>query len=121
MLVDYAVPEMGLFDDYSDTVPCAKKIGGNGITTIILHVAKCITFNQTKSVTSTLIAKLSLKSLYSRLVFKVINNFAASPNFEKSRKRFHHKSRKPKAPKNEKIGLQCYITIPPRVTILHEN
>ena len=97
MLVDYSITEMGCFDDYLDTSQRAKKIGGNGITTFILHVAKCITFNQTKSVTTTLIAKVSLKSLYSRLVFKIIKGFAASPNSEKSCNRFNCESGKYKA------------------------
>ena len=55
MLVDYAVTEMGLSDDYSDAVPRAKIIRRNGITTFILHVAQCITFNETKTFTATLI------------------------------------------------------------------
>ena len=47
MLADYVAIEMGCFDDYLDAAPHAKKMRGNGITTFILHVAQCITFNQT--------------------------------------------------------------------------
>ena len=47
ILVDYAVTEMGCFDDYSDVGPRAKTMRGNGITTFPLHLAQCITFNQT--------------------------------------------------------------------------
>ena len=61
MLVDYAVTDMGCLDYYSDAVPRAKIMRGNGITTFILHVAQCIIFNQTKFVTATLIAKDRLK------------------------------------------------------------
>ena len=71
-LVDYTVTEMGCFDEYSDAAPSAKKIRENGITTFILHVAECITFNQTKKLTAKLIYEARLKSLYSRLSFKVI-------------------------------------------------
>ena len=39
MLVDYAVIEMGCFDDYSGAVPRAKTMRGNSITTFLLHVA----------------------------------------------------------------------------------
>ena len=46
ILVDYAVTDMGCFDDYSDAAPRGKTMGGNGITTFILHVAQCITFHQ---------------------------------------------------------------------------
>ena len=45
MLVDYAVIEMGFFNDYEDAAPHAKTMRVNGITTFILHVAQCITFN----------------------------------------------------------------------------
>ena len=67
-------------------------MGVNDITNFLLQVAQCITFNQPKFVTATRIAKTRLKSLYSRLVFKVIKEFATYPNFEKARKRFHHES-----------------------------
>ena len=62
MLGDYAVTEMGCFNDYSDADPRAKTIRGNGITTFILNVAQCITFCQTKFVTATLISEASLKT-----------------------------------------------------------
>ena len=45
-----------------------QKMRANGITTFILHVSQCITFNKTKFVAATLIAEAPLKSLYSRLV-----------------------------------------------------
>ena len=43
MLVEYAVTEMGCFDDYSDAAPRAKSMRGNGINTFLLHVTQCIT------------------------------------------------------------------------------
>ena len=46
MLVDYAVTEMGCFDDYSDAAPRAKNMRENGITTFLLHVYQCVTFRQ---------------------------------------------------------------------------
>ena len=111
---------MGCFDDYLDAALRAKTMGGNVITTFLLHVAQCITFNQT-IFTKTLIEEARLKSLYSKLGFKVIKNFATSPNFEKSHKRFHCESVKSKALQKQTIGLQFYLTIPRRVTIIHEN
>ena len=86
MLVDYAVTDMGLFDDYSDDASHTKIMRGNGITTFILHVAQCVTINKTKFVTATIIAKARFKSLYSRLGFKLIRDSETSPNFEKARK-----------------------------------
>ena len=56
MLLDYAVTEMGPFDDYSDNDPQEKSMRGNGITTFILHDAQCIIFNKTNRVKTTLIA-----------------------------------------------------------------
>ena len=120
MLVDYAVTDMGFFDDYSDATPRAKTMGGNGITTFILHGAQCITFRQTNIVKAILIAEASLKSFYSGLGFKVIKDFTKSPNSEEARKRFNYESGKSKA-LQKKIGLQCHQTIPRRVTIIHCN
>ena len=80
MLLDYTVTYMGAFDDYSDAAPRAKTMRGNGITTFLLHVAQCITFNL-KNVIATLIAEARFNSLYSRLDFKVIKYFATSTNF----------------------------------------
>ena len=120
MLVDYAVTNMACFDDYSDAAPRAKTMRGNGITTFLLHVAQCITFHKKKPVIATIISKAQLKSFYSRLGFKVIKEFATPPNFEVARKQFHYESVKYKA-LQKKIGLQCYTTIPKRVTILHDN
>ena len=97
MLVDYVVTEMGCFDDYLDAAPSAKATRGNVITTFILHVYQCITFNKTIFVTEKLIAKAQLKSLYSRLGFKVIKDLAKYPYFEKTLKQFHYRSRKSKA------------------------
>ena len=102
MLVDYAVIDMGFFDDYSCAAPRAKTIRGNGITNFLLHVSQCITFTQ-KQFTATLIAEASLKSLYSRISFKVIKYFSAYPNFEKSRKQFHYESGKYKALQKQTI------------------
>ena len=90
MLVDYAATEMGSLDDYSDDDQKGKSIRGNSITTFILHVAQCIIFNQTNCVKTILIVDASLKSFYSRLDFKVIKDFANSPNFEEACKRFHY-------------------------------
>ena len=72
-------------------------------------------------VTETLIAKARLKSLYLMLGLKVITDFAKSPNFEKVRKQFNYGSGTSKAFLKQTIGLQCYLTIPRRVKILHEN
>ena len=69
---------------------------GGGITTFLLHVSQCITFNQTKLVTETLISEELLKSLYSRLGFKVIKDFATYPHFEETLKIFHYESGKSK-------------------------
>ena len=104
MLVDYSVIEMGCFDDCFDAVPCAKTMRGNGITTFLLHVTQCITFNQTKFVTATLIVETSLKSLYSSLGFNIIKAFATSPNFEKSCKRFHYESGKSEALQKKELA-----------------
>ena len=46
MLDEYAATEMGFLDDYSDADPNHKSIRGNGITTFLLHVARCIIFNK---------------------------------------------------------------------------
>ena len=121
MLVDYAVTEMVYFDEYLYAAPRAKTMRGSGITTLLLHISQCITFNQTKFVTATLISEARLDSLYSRLGFKVIKDFATSPNLEKARKRFHYESGKSKGLQKQTIVLQCYLTIPRRVTILHDN
>ena len=88
MLVDYAVTQMGCFDDYLDAAPHAKTMRRNGITIFLLHVAQCINIHQTKFVTSTLVAQALLKSFYSRLSFKVIKDLAMSPNFEVDCKQF---------------------------------
>ena len=112
---------MGCFDDYSDAAPRAKNKRVNGITTFLLHVAQCITFHQTKFVTETLIFKASLKPFHSRLGFKIIKYFATYPNFEEARKRFHCESGKYRSLQKQTIGLQFHLTIPRRVTILHEN
>ena len=72
-------------------------------------------------VTTTLIAEARLESLYSRLGFKVINDFATSTNLEKACKQFHYESGKSKALQKQTIGLQCHLTIPLCVTIIHDN
>ena len=43
MLVDYAVTEMGRFDEYLDAAPHAKIMKGNGIATFLLHITQYIT------------------------------------------------------------------------------
>ena len=62
-----------------------------------------------------------MRSLYSRLVFKVIKDFATTPNYEEACKIFHYESEKSKALQKQTIVLQCYLTIPRRVTILHDD
>ena len=52
---------------------------------------------------------------------KVIKDFATYPNFEKACKKFHYESGKSKALHKQTIVLQCYLTIPRRVEILHDN
>ena len=106
MLVDYAVTDMGCFDDYQDAAPRAKIMRGNGMTTFILQVAQYITFNQAKLIIATLISEARLKKLHLRLGFKVIKYFATSPNFEKARKQFRYESGKSKALPKQTIGLQ---------------
>ena len=112
---------MGSLDDYSDAAPKGKSSRGFGIITFIFHVVQCIIFNKTNRVKTTLISKAQLKSFYSRLGFKVIKDFATSPNFEEARKRFHYKSGKSKEYQKKTIGLQCLQTIPRRVTSLRDN
>ena len=87
-------------------------MSGNVITTFLLNVSQCITFHQKNIVTATLISEASLKSLYSRLCFKVIKDFASSSNFEVSRKRFHYETGKFEALQKKTFVLQCYLTIP---------
>ena len=112
---------MGFFDDYPDAAPRAKRMRGGVITTFLLHVYQCITINQNKIVTATLISKVSLKPLYSSLVLKVIKYSTTSPNFEKACKIFHYESGKSKALQKQTIGLKFYLTIQQCVTILHYN
>ena len=52
---------------------------------------------------------------------KVINNFSPSPNFEKACKQFHCESGKSNSLQKRINGLQCYLTIPRRVTTLYDN
>ena len=87
---------MGCFDDYSDTSPQCKTMRGDGITTFLLHISQCITFNKSKFVTESFIEEALLKSFYSSLGYKDIKKFRTSPNFEKARKRFLYESGKPK-------------------------
>ena len=62
-----------------------------------------------------------MKSFYSRLGFKVIQDFATSTNFEEACSRFHSETGKSKAEQEKNIGLQCLHTIPRRVTFIHDN
>ena len=82
MLVDYAIIEMGCFGGYLYAAPRAKTMTVNGISTFLLHVAQCISLCQTNIVTAKLISEALLKPFYSRIGFKVIKDFATSPNFE---------------------------------------
>ena len=72
---------MGSLDDYLGAAPKGKSMRLNGITTFLLHISLCIIFNQIDCVKTKLIFNVSLRSFYSRLGFKVIKYFAASPNF----------------------------------------
>ena len=119
MLVEYAATEMGFLDDYLDADPNHKSIRVNSITTFILHFAQCIIFNEKNCVKTILIANASLKSFYSRLGFKVIKYFTTSTNFEEARRRFYYDTGTSKADQKKTIGLQCFHTIPRRVTFLH--
>ena len=76
--------------DYLYAAPRSKTIRGNVITKFILHVAQCITFNQTNFFTATLIPEARMKSLYSSLGFKAIKDFAASHNFVEAHRQFHY-------------------------------
>ena len=102
--MDYAVTEMGCFDDYLDGPPRAKIMRGNGITTFIFQVSQCITFRQTNIDTATIIVKASLKSFYSSLGFKVIKKIARSPNFLEACKQFNYVSGKSKASKKTPLA-----------------
>ena len=103
---------MGSLYDYSEAAPKGKSIRGNDITTFLLHVALFIIYNQTNRVKTTLIADASLKSFYSRLGFKVIKDFANSPNFEEARRQFHYESGKSKADQKEKNWLTTFKNHP---------
>ena len=92
MLVDYAVTNMGCFEDYLDASPHSKHTRVNGINTFLLHIDQCITFCQTNLVTATLISEASLKSFYSRLGFKVTKDLATFPNFKEAYKQFNYES-----------------------------
>ena len=107
---------MGSLEDYSDAAPKGKIIRGNGMTTFILHVAQCIIFNQTNCIKTKLIADASLKSFYSRLGFKVIKDFANSPNLEEARKQFHYESGKSKA---DQKNILVYNVYKPSHDVLH--
>ena len=96
---------MVCFNDYSDAAQRAKTMRVNGITKFILHVAQCITFCQENIVTTTLIAKESLKSFYSRLGFKVFFDLATSTHLEEARNRFNYESGKSKVLQKKTIGL----------------
>ena len=110
MLVDYKVKDIGCFDDYSNAAPRAKIMRGNGITKFLVHIAQCITFYQNIFVTATLISESSLKPFHSRLGFKFIKDFAASPNLEKACKIFHYESGKSEE-LQKKNPTRCYIPL----------
>ena len=96
VLVYYAVTDMGCFDDYLDDTPRSKKMRGMVLLPFFCMLPN-VPFLIKNVVTATLIAESLFKSLYSRLGFKVIKYFAASPNFEKSRKQFNYESVKSNA------------------------
>ena len=121
MLVEYAAPEMGFLDDYSDAEPNHKSIRGNGIITFLFHVAQCIIFCLKHFVKTILIDNASLKSFYSRLGFTVIQDFATFTTFEAAHSRFHYEKGKSKAEQKQTIGLQCLYTIPRGVRFLHDD
>ena len=121
MLVEYAATEMVFLDYYSDADPNHKIIRGNGITTFLFHVSKCIIFCPTNCVKTILISNASLKSFYSRLGFTVIKDFATSTTFEAARRRFHSETGKYKTYQTKTIGLQFLYTLPRRVTFLHDD
>ena len=62
-----------------------------------------------------------MKSLYSKLGFKVIKDFATFPNYKNACKQFNYESGKSNALQRKTVGLQCYPTIPRHVTIIHDN
>ena len=74
MLVDYAVIEMGCFDDYLDAAPRAKTMKGNGITTFHLNFTQCFTFRQTNIVTATIIAKGIVEVILFKVGFQGYEN-----------------------------------------------
>ena len=119
MLVEYAATEMIFLDYYYNADPNHKIIRGNGITTFLFHVAQCIMFCRTNCVKTILIANASLKSIYSRLGFTIIIDFATSTKIEVACSPFHYEKRKSKVEQKQTIGLQCLYTIPRRVTFLH--
>ena len=59
MLVEYAVIEMGCFDDYLDASPRAKTMRENGITTFLLHVAQYFTLNLKKNLNQQLLSRFN--------------------------------------------------------------
>ena len=62
-----------------------------------------------------------MKLFYSRIGFKVIKDFANSPNYEEACKQFHYESGKSKSDPKKTIGLQCLQSIPRSVTFIHDN
>ena len=61
------------------------------------------------------------KIRYSRLGFKVIEDFATSTNFEEARRKFHYETGKFKADQKKNIGIKCLHTILRRVTFIHDD
>ena len=112
MLIKYAATEMVFLDYYSYADPNHKSIRGNGITTFLFHVSRCIIFNLTNHVKTTLIANVSLKTFYLRLGVSVIKYFATSSTFEAAHRRFNYDTGKSKDDELKTIGLQCLYIIP---------
>ena len=104
MLVDYAVTEMGCFDDYLYDALCSKTMRGNGINSFLLQVAQCITLHQKQFVTEIRFAEALLKSLYSRLGFKVIKDLETPPNFEVAPNNIITSQENPKHCRNKQLA-----------------
>eukprot|EP00978_Attheya_sp_CCMP212_P024027 scaffold74797_cov54-Attheya_sp.AAC.1 len=118
MLVDYAATELGCLDHYSDSVSNGKTIQGLGAASLLLHIAQCFSFQQTKHVTMMLISEHTLTSFYAQLGFKKIIEFKTAPRYKEARERFHYRD---DTDEQKILPFVCYQTIPRRVTKLHDG
>ena len=80
----YTVADMGCFDDYSDAAPHAKIMRGGWYYFVSFECCPMYHCQSKYFFTATLIYEDRLKSLYSRLGFRVIKYLAASPNFKEA-------------------------------------